>query len=319
VKYFTRIAQCPICQSSDIEEFLELPYKGGVIERYIDNHYNLNRRGLIREYEHYTGGAVYVLASCHTCHCAFQVNRPNEELLGVVYESWIGEQSSAERAWEKLNLADSQHHFSEALKLVSLVLRLNSHLRPAHLNALDYGLGNGVFALALKACLVNAHGFEFSDIRLKFAERNGIEMIQRGDQLPSSHFHLINTEQVMEHVSDPHALITTLVDALAPGGILKVSVPLSRSLEKGDKSIVWSAERYAYGSPMPLFPLEHLQYFSRRTHVDISKRCNLRRIHIPKTFHLRYGLNWTISGAGKNIGRALFQERFRNYALFQKI
>ncbi len=123
----------------------------------------------------------------------------------------------------------------------------------------------------------------------------------------------------MEHLPDPNEALGQFSEALVPGGILKISVPLSHSLESGDKEIDWMAGRYAARSPTPLQPIEHLQYYARSCYEIIAKRFGFERVHMPISHYFIYGLNWTIGGAIKNIGRAFLHERQRNYVLLRKV
>ena len=98
-------------------------------------------------------------------------------------------------------------------------------------------MGKGGFSLALKACFVNVTGSEYADHLLNWGQQNGIQTLSANTNLPSEKFHLINTEQVMEHVISPAETLEKLVKALTPGGLIKISVPFSSSLEAEDTKI----------------------------------------------------------------------------------
>ena len=205
------------------------------------------------------------------------------------------------------------------MKLISFAkISTQTHEFPK-VRVLDYGMGNGFFALALKSFLVDVSGAEFSLERIKFGNENGIKSFHVNENLPKNYFDLINTEQVMEHVPYPRELLKRLVESLKVGGILKISVPHSRSLEKKDFTINWRAERYADRSPMPLAPLEHLQYFPKVSRAVIAQDHGLKLVRLPRHFHLRYGTNWGFRGIVRNIGRTFLLSKMRNYCLYKKI
>lgn len=315
---FTEALTCPVCRGDNTNDYLNSPYCESVVEEYLFGYYNLSGNLNRDAYADTFRGIDYVLAECATCGALFQRNRPGPRLLEMVYDSWISTQSSGRQAYSSMSLVDSQHYFSEALKLVATTLRLASIPNLPELRVLDHGMGNGAFALALKACLVDVSGTEFAANRIAFGKENGIRMYEVSSPLPHGHFHLINTEQVMEHIPDPWETIRHLVESLAPGGILKISVPFNRWVEAGERKINWDAGRYARYSPMPLAPLEHLNYYSRRTFDTIAKEFGLRRVHIRARDHIIFGLNWTPMGTVRNFGRVLLHERLRNYVLLQK-
>lgn len=315
---FHKIDHCPVCLGSDCEDYLNLPYVASDVQGFLFRYYKLDKRFGIEAYEQTFSGQDYILATCRTCGVHFQRNRPDAALATIVYDEWIGAAASGRRAFERYGLTTVQHYVSEALRLVAVAQKMSGTARLTDLRTLDYGMGNGGFAMALKSCLVDVSGAEFSEVRRAFAEENGISTFGVGEPLPDQHFHLINTEQVMEHLPNPHEVLGQFANALVPGGLLKISVPLSKSIEAGDREIDWHAERYAPRSPTPLQPLEHLQYYKRSSYETLEKLFGFRRVHIPFSYHLRYGLNWTLKGAIKNIGRAFLHERQRNYVLLQK-
>lgn len=217
-----------------------------------------------------------------------------------------------------MTLLDVQHYMSEAVKLVTFALESTETHELPELRVLDHGMGNGFFALALKACLTEVTGTEFSSDRLDFGKSNGIKTLHIDASLPENYFSLINTEQVMEHVPNPKNTIAKLVRSLKSGGIIKISVPNSRSIEKGDYNIDWKASRYSARSAMPLAPLEHLQYFPRSCRQIIAQDHGLEVVEIPRHYHIKHGTNWDLRGTIRNLGRTLFLRSMRNYFLFRK-
>jgi SAM-dependent methyltransferase len=318
-KSFDLISECPICGSSSINDYFSSPYLESAVEDYMVNYYNLYERKLVLEFRKLLKDQSYINTKCGRCKCLFQRNRPGPNIANILYNKWIPSENSGTHAFERYLMHDVLHHMSEAIKLVSLAQRTTGISSPHKLNTLDYGMGNGAFALSLKACLTNVHGTEYANDRIEFGRLNGIKTLHIDDDLPDSYFHFINTEQVMEHVPNPHEVISRLVRSLTPNGILKISVPFSRSLETGDHAIDWVAPRYSRRSPMPLAPLEHLQFYKKETFNTVATDHSLRIIYIPKLDHIRYSSNSSLRSLARNIGRALFLNRLRNHTIFLKI
>lgn len=317
MNYFDYLTSCPVCQHAETVEYLRLPYRYSEVEEYLFRYYGRTNLESNR-YAEMVEGEDFVLSKCARCGALFQSNRPNTDALSTVYNSWIASTSSGRDAAAKMTLRDTLHNASEAIKLISLAMESTSVSEFPEVRALDYGMGNGFFALALKSYLVQVWGSEFSSDRLEYGYETGINTLVHTDELPKEHFHLINTEQVMEHVADPYEVLQKLSGSLVKGGILKVSVPFSSSIESGDLTVDWRASRYARRSPMPLAPLEHLQYYSRQCRQVIAKQHGLELVALSPWSHLRFGNYWSASAALRNVGRAFFLNRFRNYFLLRK-
>lgn len=315
---FTEIADCPVCGHGGVEDYMRLPYCGSEVEEFLFECYAESGTMNRNEYAKLCHGQYYTLAKCKRCTASFQRNRPGPNVTDLVYNRWIPERLSGAFASGELTLKDVQHYMSEAVKLISLSTASTGVDALPRLRVLDYGMGNGFFCLALKACSAEVWGTEFASARLEFGRQHSINTLHVSDELPANYFHLINTEQVMEYVPDPRQTIARLVRSLTGGGILKISVPNSYSIEKGDMTINWRASRYARHSPMPLAPLEHLQYFNRNCRRFIANDHGLELFKLPRHYHLQYGNDWSVHGSIRNIGRILFLSSMRNYFLLRK-
>jgi len=316
---FVETLTCPICCGAHITERISLPYCGSEVENYLYNYYRLSNKLAKDEYYRKFKNVDYIICECEFCGAYFQKQRPGPATLAMLYDEWISSESSGKSAFEKMSLRDPLHYFSEAAKLVTLAMESCSVRHLPRLKVLDFGMGNGGFALALKACLVDVSATELANERLAFGRSLGINMLEIDASLPDNYYHLINTEQVMEHVVDPKNLLERMAGALAPGGLLKISVPHSESLEAGDYRINWSAPRFGRNSPMPLAPLEHLQYFCRKTRKVLAEQLKMKLVELPARYHIIYGTNWDSTGTIRNFGRALLHKRKRNYFLLQKV
>ena len=103
--------------------------------------------------------------------------------------------------------------------------------------ALDVGAGNGAFMLEAlrRAPKLEILGAEFSQAAIDIAapqlrERLAPCDLQGPGPLPwGGHFQLITCMEVLEHLQDDELALAQIVEALAPGGRLFVSVPAWQS------------------------------------------------------------------------------------------
>ena len=198
----------------------------------------------------------YTVRECRKCATYFQGEVASDAFLAKLYGEWIQPHD------DPVNTRDL-----DEIKLVSRFLR-----RPT-LRTLDYGMGCGAWAMASLRLGHDSHGFDLSEVRMRLAREIGIETTVEGQ------FDFINTEQVLEHLSNPSAAMAALTERLLPDGILKISVPSRMGLKH-------AVERLKVGNPMdssimPVQPLEHLQAFSRRGLKLLAHRHRLESVRPP--------------------------------------
>ena len=139
--------------------------------------------------------------------------------------------------------------------------------RPGRL--LEAGCGWGVFLAAAAWRGFDVCGLELGPRNAAWArERFGVPVAQGSapDDLPNGPFDAIALWEVIEHTSDPWALLRALRERLAPGGVVALSTPF----------IDHPAHRaLGYDDPMWVVP-GHLVYFDRATLEAGLARVGLR-------------------------------------------
>ena len=133
---FKKTNNCPICRSSQIEDYFSMPYNSDNIKKYIFSFYRLEKKWTDGEYSKIFDGINYVLSKCHQCGGLFQRNRPNEGMIQLIYNKWMKEHQTATSMFDTYNLKDSQHYISEALRLVHFTSHLVGIKRLSDLHAL---------------------------------------------------------------------------------------------------------------------------------------------------------------------------------------
>lgn len=237
---FTPRLNCPACQGASRLR-LSLPYHS--LREWLSNYYRVP--------VDFDGN--YTVRECQRCGTYFQGEVASHPFLDRLYGEWIQPHD------DPVNARDL-----DEIKLASRYLK-----RPI-MRTLDYGMGCGAWATASLRLGHDSHGHDLSEVRMELARQVGIKTSMDG------RFDFINTEQVFEHLSNPVAAIADLAGQLAPGGVIKVSVPSRHGIEG-------TIDRLKAGKPidssiMPIQPLEHINTFSRRGLKLLAGRHGLRSV-----------------------------------------
>jgi 2-polyprenyl-3-methyl-5-hydroxy-6-metoxy-1,4-benzoquinol methylase len=101
-------------------------------------------------------------------------------------------------------------------------------------SVLEIGAGKGSFA---KKIPLNSYtGLEFSQQAIKFAQKNGVRLLAQSvedysKEITNKHDVVCNF-QVLEHVSDVNAFLSSSVNCLKDGGLMIISVPAADSFSR---------------------------------------------------------------------------------------
>jgi len=222
----------------------------------------------------------YEIVKCNDCGFIGQAYVLKEELIDKLYEIWI----SAEQSFNKKREASTSLFVGYAADMVFLSNLMSK--RPYEINVLDYGMGWGFWLLMAKAFGFNGKGFELSEGRAAFAERHGIEVIRKYDKLDQKQFDFVNAYQVFEHLSHPTETLRALVLSLKDKGIIRISVPDGRGIEKAISNPRWKP------SKGPIQPLEHLNCFTHQTLIKLGEANGLRPMRLSIAQCLRGNLKF---------------------------
>lgn len=301
---------CPVCGSASLGLIYEKPYSYGPIKDYLDDFY-AEHGGVNHEV---LKTVNYTLYECKECLLIFQRAVPTDEMLSWLYDGLIDPEVALSRHRNEEDIAGSANCATEIMQIIDFFSK-----PPSSLKLLDFGMGWGRWALMAKAFGCDIHGFEVSEKRLENATLNGINVVT-WDEMTSHGFDFINTEQVLEHLADPMKVVLHLKSALKPGGILKISVPTANDLKRRLKIMDWRAKKPEKNSLNPVSPLEHVNYFSRKSLAFMGSNAGLSEIHIPLAVQYRYVTNWsTIDRALKNILLPIYRNLLekQNYILLR--
>ncbi len=135
---------------------------------------------------------------------------------------------------------------------------LTDHVDPAGKRLLDVGTGRGYLLEVARDMGFDCHGLDISAYAAGKAEANFPGRIFRGRLeeagYPAESFDVITMTDLLEHISDPLALMAEAKRLLKPGGLLFVITPNTDSLTRKVLGRNWFQFKY-----------EHVIYWNRRS------------------------------------------------------
>ena len=251
--------RCPVCSSEDASHIFA---ESNVDASRLDAFAFASRK--LPEYMHHR------LIACPTCD--------------LLYASPIPERAELAKAYEEaaFDSGPEAHFASRTYRrfLPQICRRL-----PDRSAALDIGTGDGAFLEELLAMKFDRIvGVEPSSAPIAAATPSVKPFIRQGlfqplDFEPGT-FSLITCFQTMEHVDDPLSLCRGAMTLLKPGGALFLIGHNRRAI---------SAK--LLGQKSPIFDVEHLQLFSKRSARDMMQRAGFTDIRVS-SFVNRYPLHY---------------------------
>lgn len=260
---------CPACGQPGGDLVYSSPYDEGPVAEELQRAYG--DRLDVRPVR----GSQFDLVRCANCRTVRQRLVPDEEYLVHIYgEAALAQQErtaaardlSVRRSWAE-QVEMTVGHFGG---------------RPEQIEALDFGAGSGAWLRMAAAYGCRTSGVELSEparCRLAAAGHDTYSP----NEVPISRFHLVNSEQVLEHLVDPAAALARIAGALRPGGVVRVAVPNGTDIVERLATPDWSIPKGAPRSLNPVAPLEHLNCFSRTGLDAMAARVGL----VPFEFPLR--------------------------------
>lgn len=257
---------CPACQSSSTHSLLALPYNTAPIADHLRAFYHdrpsCNFAALNQ--------ATYSLHECDHCGCIYQNPVPDDAYLKTFYTEGLYA-ADAPRA-QRVNPYEFEHVSRELAMIVRFLHPTES--RPI---ALDFGTGDGRWAMQAAASGLDVHGTDLSAHAFPHLRKFGITC-HSPDELPEQHFHFINTEQVFEHLTTPSDWVKKLAQALRPGGVLKIGTPYDRGLRQKLRQPDWSAPKNDPRSLNAVAPIEHLNHYEPESLTALARGAGLIRL-----------------------------------------
>lgn len=276
---FVERRTCPACGSPDRITLVDTPFEGPVIGPVVGAYYAID--------PHQLAGGRYHVAECTPCATLYQVEVGDDALLTTLYDDWLNAVADSDDQAGLDWLAAHPRNSRDGHEIMTAAAMLRMPVRG--LKTLDFGMGKGLWAGIAKALGCDSHGFDLSETRMREARANGIWTVGF-KRIAGSDFDLINTEQVMEHVTDPGSVIDVLSQGLRVGGLLKISVPAQGDVRAG-LARMGAGEIVAARDIVPVQPLEHVNALSPRGVEILGRDHGLVRVHPTLAHRLRFAWN----------------------------
>lgn len=294
---------CPACGSA-ADTVYSSAFGEGSIGDFVRNYYHVDPAVL--------RSAPYELQRCTRCDLVYQHYVGGPELLNTLYSSWLDDPEDPEDIEGYRGELRAIPETRDAHEIMAAASYLGRPL--AGLRTLDYGMGWALWARIAAQLGCDSYGSDLAQPRMDYAARYGVRTVT-DEEIPGHQFDFINTEQVFEHVPQPLQLLERLVAALAPDGVVKISVPSGEGIDRLLETL--NAGRYKgdRDTIMPVQPLEHLNCFRRTSIRKMAERTGLEPVR-PGPWHgyafLRYPRTIRLSRpkkALKELVRPVYQYR----------
>lgn len=247
-----------------------------------------------------SGYAGLPMVRCVACDSAYLQIRPNEQTIGLAYQTYYTHEQTDSSETKLLPLRHfiratmnsyRNRKFGLALKpsnrfgfwLVSLLPWLSQGLineirsLPKSLpgqRLLDVGCGNGKFLIMAKAMGWEVVGVDFDEVAVNTARKAGLTVVH-GDVFSISDyegFDYITCSHVIEHVHHPRDFLTHILALLKTNGKLWLETPNIQSYGHDQFKADWRG----------LEPPRHLVLFSNRALRNLLSQIGFQRVQVPE-------------------------------------
>lgn len=268
---------CPACASTRTRELVYVSYSAPELRAYLSGYYGIGDEEFRR-----LAGQSYRVLECRDCSLCFQWFAPDADLSSRIYDHWIDPVKTRRSDLNRSSIAAYAPLVQDVYGLVRNFERRG--MAPHQIRALDFGMGWGAWLRIARSLGVDACGFEVSPLRIEAAKESGLPVVSSLE----GRFHIINADQVLEHVAEPADTLRQLLNCLAPHGVIKIAVPNSRGIARLVRK--HGVSSLSDRRMNPIAPLEHLNAFTPRALRTMCARYGLQPVKRP--FRLQAELIW---------------------------
>jgi 2-polyprenyl-3-methyl-5-hydroxy-6-metoxy-1,4-benzoquinol methylase len=146
---------------------------------------------------------------------------------------------------------------------------------------LDYGAGFGNSLIIANNMGFESYGLEYSEERIEYLRKKSISVIKLND---STKFDFIIANQILEHVTDPRALLNDLYLRLNDDGIVFLSVPNCPKIENqltNVSGIRDGVELKNVFLKASVSALQHINFFNNKNLKLLIKSCEFEIVFMP--------------------------------------
>jgi SAM-dependent methyltransferase len=171
-----------------------------------------------------TTSRTFTLDSCAACRCLFMNPMPGVEEIAGFYPTQYWWNAAGRGALKKLEEIYRRIALSDHVSFITKVAR-----RRTDLDLLDVGCGGGTLLGVLKRRGFRTTGLDFSPEAARVAEmENGVKVVVgslEDASFPDESFDLVTLFHVMEHVTNPHEVLSHVRRILRADGAVVLQAP----------------------------------------------------------------------------------------------
>ena len=224
---------------------------------------------LFRCTDHFISREEFDLYKCHSCSFVFTQDYPEENAIGLYYESddYISHSNTSKGFSNKIYRVARNAMLRKKRGIINYVTGLNNG------SLLDIGSGTGHFANIMKVAGWNVKGIEINEKAREFSILNfGLEVNDPGkiDSLEANSFECITLWHVLEHFHHPFKYAADIFRLLKPGGVCVIALPNCNSYDASHYKEYWAA----YDVP------RHLWHFNPSTFTLFAEKAGFRLTEI---------------------------------------
>lgn len=156
---------------------------------------------------------------------------------------------------------------------------MDLHYLSPEATLLDVGCGVGQFMSTMKSLGWKVIGVDTDERVVETAQAAGLDArcgLLEKLELPGASFDVITLRHVIEHVSDPAALLSEIRRILKPGGFLCIATPNADSTGQAEFGAHW----------LGLDVSRHMQIFTKQSLVDLSQKVGFKRIEVRSSWRI---------------------------------
>lgn len=231
--------------------------------------------------------------------------------MEILYSEMISPDATFDR--HRLHMDDLAYYERHVRDTFSVFSHLKRH--PSQIRALDFGSGWAQWARVAKAVGAEVFIAEISEKQIENARALGIGNIDIFNYSGPA-FDYIRTQDVFEHLPDPHRILSRLTQLLAKGGIIRIAVPPGFKMKH---RIARFAETKIDNLP-ELAPLQHINNFSQPTLMRFAGQFDLAPVYVrpkyPTIAEYAKSLTFRNEAALNTVLYALTKKRVSPYPYF---
>lgn len=286
--YFISRSHCPVCGSKDVISAYKRPFRSGKIAEYLSWFY-----GEGKDFSWIPENTSFEVLLCDKCELVFQKNVLSEAGTRFFYSSVVNPVHIEVRDALKDIPDDVRMVFEAAINEILKYMIQKNNLPITHFNHdacgrlglkfLDYGSGTASWAKMVKDYGVNSFGYDINKKAEEYALKKGIPFLKRQDFSPI--FDFVNLNQVLEHVTDPKAVIRDAKNLLKEEGIVRITVPSGERILDKLQAENWITDPTSSDSLNAIAPLEHINAFSGKSFLSMLEEFGLNAVeYLPACF-----------------------------------